>query len=85
MNTLWDLREADVSSFPSNQVQHVQSFVSKYWGEGGKNRSALVVSADVAYGLSRMYEIISEGKTEGKIMVFRDYDEALNWVQSKER
>ena len=84
MNTLWDLRDADVSSFPSVQVQHIQSFVSKYWGKSGKSRSALIVSEDVAYGLSRMYEIMSEGKTAGKIMVFRDYEEALKWVNSIE-
>jgi len=84
MNTLWDLCDADVSSFPSDQVQHIQSFVSQYWGGSGKSRSALIVSDDVAYGLSRMYEILSEGKTAGKIMVFRDYEEASNWVRSIE-
>jgi len=84
MNNLWDLRDADVSSFPSEQVQHIQSLVSQYWGKGGESRSALIVSEDVAYGLSRMYEILSEGKTAGKIMVFRDYEEALKWVKSIE-
>jgi len=84
MNNLWDLRDADVSSFPSEQVQDIQSFVSQHWGESGKSRSALIVSADVAYGLSRMYEIMSEDKTAGKIMVFRDYEEALKWVKSIE-
>jgi len=84
MNTLWDLRDADVSSFPSEQVQHIQSFVSQYWGKSGKSQSALIVSEDVAYGLSRMYEIMSEGKTASKIMVFRDYEEALKWVKSIE-
>jgi len=27
---------------------------------------------------------MSEGKTAGKIMVFRDYEEALKWVESTE-
>jgi len=82
MNTLWDLREADLSSFFSPDIQEVRDFVSEHWGTGGKSRSALVVSRDLNYGLSRMYEAFLKGKTSSEVAVFRDYDDAVKWIKS---
>jgi len=82
MNVLWDIREADVFSFFSADVQAIRDFVSKHWGTGGKSKAALVVVRDVDFGLARMYQILSESKTSSPIQVFRDYDEAFQWVKA---
>jgi hypothetical protein len=44
------------------------------------HRSAVVVSGDRTYGMTRMFEVFSE-QTPIKLRVFRDYDRALSWVR----
>jgi hypothetical protein len=41
---------------------------------------AIVVGDDLQFGLARMFEIHRELKGEKGIRVFRNYDEALDWV-----
>jgi hypothetical protein len=38
---------------------------------------------DAAYGLGRMYEIFREAAGEHGIGVFRNLEEALDWILSK--
>ena len=80
MNSLWDLREADVSSFETPDIQNLRNYVGKHWGTEGKSKSAIVVSRDLDFGLSRMYEFYLQSKTSSEVPVFREYDEGLKWV-----
>lgn len=41
---------------------------------------ALIVKNDVQFGFARMFEIHREMKGETGIRVFRDFDEALDWI-----
>ena len=81
MNSLWDLRDADFSSVTSKQVHSAMEMVKKNWSQEGTVRAALLVSKDLDYGLSRMYAILMDGATSGKVMVFRNYDEAVKWIK----
>jgi hypothetical protein len=80
MDVLWDLRDADFSSVRSEDVASLTGMVEKFWGQGGKAKAALIVSGDLDFGLSRMYEMLLTGSSPEKVMVFRDYDEAKNWL-----
>jgi hypothetical protein len=82
MNSLWDLREADVSSFETPDIQNLRNYVGKHWGTGGRNKAALVATRDIDFGLSRMYEFYLQAKSSSEVQVFRDYDEAYEWVTS---
>jgi hypothetical protein len=82
MDVVWDLREADLTSFSSEDVQAVRNFVIRNWGTGGKSRAALVVSRDVEFGLTRMYEVYVESDTKSQVEVFRDMDKAVEWIRS---
>lgn len=44
------------------------------------SRRAAVASSDVVFGLSRMFEILRETLGETGIRVFRNLDDALDWV-----
>ena len=44
------------------------------------SRRAAVATADLAYGLARMFEMLRESKGEEGLRVFRTLDEALEWV-----
>jgi uncharacterized protein (DUF2164 family) len=81
MNSLWDIREAEVNSFSAEHVEKVKDLVTNHWGTSGKSKSALVVSKDIAFGLSRMYEVFIEQDTKSRVMVFRDYEKAKAWVK----
>ena len=82
MNVFWDLRKADFSSISSEEVRSFMGFVSKQWGTGGKSKAALVVSSDFEFGMSRMYQIMMDGATSSDIAIFRNVDEANEWIEA---
>ena len=43
-------------------------------------RCAVVANGDHAYGLSRMWQMMSDGETNVDAMVFRDISQALDWL-----
>jgi hypothetical protein len=47
------------------------------------SRRAALATSDFAYGLARMFEMHRESKGEEGIRVFRNLDEALDWVLAK--
>jgi len=47
-----------------------------------ESRRAFVVKGDLAFGLARLFEILRETMGEQGIGVFRDLDDALEWVLS---
>ena len=80
MNVFWDLQNADSSAVSSDDVYTLQKYVSNKWGQGGYSRAALVVSREVDFGMSRMYQIMMEGNNPSKIKVFKDFHEAEQWL-----
>lgn len=48
-----------------------------------ESRRAILVSNDLVFGLSRMFEIFRETLGENGIHVFRNLDNALDWVLAK--
>ena len=47
------------------------------------SRRAIAVPSDLIFGFARMYEMLRESAGETGIHVFRDRDEALDWVLAK--
>lgn len=45
-----------------------------------KSRRAVVAPGDFVFGLARMYEVFS-GSTEENFSVFRNLDEAMEWLE----
>jgi hypothetical protein len=50
-----------------------------------RSRRAMVVKNDLQYGLARMFEIHRDSAGEVGIRVFRNLDEALDWVLPKDK
>jgi hypothetical protein len=82
MNVLWDLREADFSSITSEDVASFAGMIEKYWGQGKKSKAALIVSRDLDFGLSRMYELLLTASSPNRVIVFRNYDDAEEWLEA---
>jgi hypothetical protein len=47
------------------------------------SRRALVTTSDVAFGLARMFEMLRDTMGEKGIRVFRNLDDALEWILGK--
>jgi len=83
MNSLWDLREADFSSFTQSDINLVKNMVDRHWGRKGRSRSALVMGQLEALRMTQFYEIILDATTNKKVRRFQDYSEALDWLMTE--
>jgi hypothetical protein len=78
--TLWDLREITSPSPSSGEVRRSVDLAEGYRARRGHGKSAVVVGREVDFGLVRMYQAYAEQK-DVEIAVFRDYSEALAWLE----
>ncbi len=78
IRTLWDVREQDFTNIDADFEMRLIELRKKY-PERGNARMALVVSTDLGFGMSRMYQNLSANLPQN-IMVFRDYADAEKWL-----
>jgi hypothetical protein len=79
---LWDFRGATGQDPSGGGIQDLVSFVGSLKEKRGSGyKVALVASGDLEYGFARMYEAYSE-HLPFSLMVFRDLDEAKQWIAS---
>ena len=80
---LWDLTQGDLSEIGSSDVEIIADLSVKYAEKRPSGKTAVVGSDDLAFGLSRMYEMTKElVKLPFETKTFRDIDEALKWLLS---
>ncbi|MBC2737707.1 MAG: hypothetical protein HF981_25335 [Desulfobacteraceae bacterium] len=84
-NLLWDYTDADVSEITEKCMNQIIAIAKSNAHLREKGRTAIVGRGDVTFGLSRMYEILSELR-EHPIQhhVFRNIDEAITWLKTDE-
>jgi hypothetical protein len=79
-HSIWDFRKCEVD-LSADDIRRIVSYEERnLTGPGGK--VALVVGSDLYFGLARMYNLLSEQKMERPLMVFRDHDKALRWIEN---
>ncbi len=44
MDVLWDLRDADLTSFTFHEIEQLRDYVTRHWGPKGKSRAAVSIS-----------------------------------------
>jgi len=49
------------------------------------SRRAILVNSDLKFGLARMFEVLRDTMGEKGIRVFRNLDEALEWIFAKDQ
>lgn len=76
---LLDCTRVTFSGFAANDIRRLaeRNIFS------ARSRRAIVVSSTLVYGFGRMFEILREIAGEKGIRVFRDMDEAVDWIVSK--
>ena len=81
-NTLWDLREIDLDGFDAQFMKQIVE-ARKQLPERGNAHLALIVHGDLAFGMLRMYEMISDKDATGlrqEMRVFRDFTQGEQWL-----
>ena len=84
-DTLCDLREADLGQLSHTVIKSIADYVAKNRGAQPRARTAIVVGRNLAFGLARMYGQMLEASSEASVMVFRDMDEAMAWLEGDEK
>ena len=84
-NSLCDLRGAGVEAFTGPEVRRIVDAVLEHRGAPPGIRTAIVVGRDLSYGLARMFAQQLEAESPSDVMVFRDMDEAMAWLEGDEK
>jgi len=79
---LWDFRGCR-SDLHHEEMQKIRDYVTSHYDPSWSVKfTALVGEGDLAYGLARMYEALSD-RIPTALEVFRDFDEATEWLRKK--
>jgi hypothetical protein len=79
-NALWDFRGCLApDDFGFDEMEQIIHYIDVYIGSKWNPRIAIVVEAEVQFGLSRMFQMLVEGfPTE--VAIFYDPAEAEQWI-----
>jgi hypothetical protein len=79
VNILWDFSEATGTTISTEKLKVISQFVTDDPGLNMCYKVALLADKDLAYGMARVYKVIS-AHTKVKVEVFRDKLKAEEWV-----
>ena len=79
-SVLLDHSELILSSFRTDEVRSVSSFVLQQTEKIGQGKWAFVIAGNFAYGMARMWQIITEEKAPMEINIFKNREKALEWL-----
>ncbi|MFH1021101.1 MAG: hypothetical protein V1782_10915 [Pseudomonadota bacterium] len=79
IDALWDLRNTDFLHVDEKFIRGIIKLREKY-SDRANNKSAIIVSDDLSFGLGRMFEMLAANDVHQEIMVFRDYSEGERWI-----
>ena len=85
LNVLWDLSQGDVRKLSADDVYSIANTRRIYaeMRKGGK--TAIVAPTDIAFGLTRMYEFMTDIQDYSfKTQAFRTTQEAYRWLLEEE-
>lgn len=81
-HVMWDLTRAELEHLREEDVRSIGETPRKFSEERNGGRTAIVAPTDLAFGLARMYEFISDpSEVLIEIQVFRSVEEATQWLE----
>jgi len=75
---LWDLRKLDFKNIDKTYIQNLMA-LRKDNPQRGQAKIAIIADQDLGFGLSRMYEMLSDDLPQ-RIMVFRNMSDGEAWL-----
>ena len=83
MPSMWDLRDADASRFDRQDVIRLARYIETQIKNRSEYKVAVIVSRDLEYGLSRMYQV-AVADLPAKIGIFMNFEEAKHWISGSD-
>ena len=80
--SVWDFRKAQGES-TFNEIRKIAQFAGEHRGSRPEGRVALVVSSELHFGLSRIYQALTEG-LPFHIEIFKSFGQALSWAKASD-
>jgi hypothetical protein len=83
VSILWDVRAIDARTFNANVFRQFIDARRRFPARG-RARIAILVDSDFAYGMGRMYEMLSEvSDLPQAVRIFRHSTEAEQWLKQQ--
>ena len=83
LNVVWDFSEADLSKVTIGEIEQLAKTVNAVAHSRTTGKSAIISPHDISFGLSRVYQAFADaGEAKSITKVFRDEQEALDWLKS---
>jgi uncharacterized UPF0146 family protein len=79
MRTLSDMREIEVGS-TNDGISEMLAVMEGTAQRRVTAKAAIVVATDVAFGMGRMLEMLSDDVTDPSFRIFRDLSAAFEWL-----
>lgn len=80
VDAIWDLRGADFGKVTPEFWRQVIELRNRF-PVRRTARSALVVSGNLAFGLTRQFQLMAEGVVDQELRLCTDLDDALAWIR----
>ena len=82
--TVWDFRAATgINDLTAGDFRAFSEFVGKVRGSGTRPKVAMIASQDLEFGIARMYELGSKDKIPIHLGVFRNSEDAVEWIKGR--
>lgn len=76
---MWDFRQADLSSWTQDEIRAMAESLNTR-RDGPATRVAALVSRDIEFGISRIFEVLAEDLSTDQFDVFRLETDAVGWL-----
>jgi hypothetical protein len=80
LNGIADLRQSELNTFQAD-VKKIADLMIEYRGTIGPSKAAVVVSRDITFGMTRVFQVFAE-QSSVETAIFRSMEEALCWIHS---
>jgi len=83
-NVLWDFRKASLARLSSEETEAMINYIQQHAEKRSGGKTAILVSKDLEYGISRMARTFAELKNiPFEMEIFRSIEEAIQWLGEK--
>lgn len=83
LDILWDAQKCTFQHLQRDELDAIANMTEKYREQRGAGRAAWVVSTDIDFGISRMFENMNQRKVVFDFSVFMTLPEAKEYLANK--
>ncbi len=84
MNILWDLRIGGLAHLSAEEVEAISYHIKQYSEKRPEGKTAIIVSSDLEYGISRMIKTLGVIKRFSfQMEISKSYEDAIRWLDEE--